>query len=79
MRSVLRTGLKRTEGNEMNYATYTVTVTPTIPTWQLKEYTVEVYAKDRAKAIKQAREEFRASWQDWGHGPATYRAKLAAE
>lgn len=55
---------------------YVVTITPTVPTWELIPYTVRPYAKDRGDAIKQARKQFRESWQDWGHAPATYAARL---
>jgi hypothetical protein len=55
-----------------------VTVTPTVPTWELKTYGTVIHAcRDRNEAIRQAREDFRAAWQDYGHAPAIYRARLA--
>ena len=59
----------------MAHSTYTVTVTPKLETWNNKQYTVEVYAKDRAAAIKQAREQYKEVAQDFGQTSATYTAK----
>jgi hypothetical protein len=59
---------------------YTVTVTPSVVayagSWAGTSYAVEVYAKDRADAIKQAR---RARNREEGrYAPkATYTAKLS--
>jgi hypothetical protein len=58
---------------------FIVTISPTIPTWQNKEYFACFYAKDRADAIKQARADYRAAWQDWGQAPAKYAARLRTE
>ena len=59
----------------MSYSTYTVTVTPKLETWNNKAYTVEIYAKDRASAIKQVREQYKANAQDFGQTAAIYTAK----
>ena len=57
----------------MAYSYYNVTVTPKQQNWNCKEYTVRVYAKDRAAAIKQARAEYKENNQDFGQLPATYK------
>lgn len=61
--------------SDMSYSTYTVTVTPKLETWNNKQYTVEMEAKSRADAIKQAREQYKENAQDFGQTAATYTAK----
>jgi len=55
---------------------YEVTITPRYAAyagaWQAGAYTVEVYAKDRAAAIKRAR----AGYEDARVNPARFTAKL---
>jgi hypothetical protein len=56
--------------------TYEVTITPKFSahagSWSAGKYTVEVYAKDRATAIKRAR----SGYEDAKVNPATFTAKL---
>lgn len=58
------------------FRTYVVTITPKhkayAGSWSSGEYTVEVYAKDRNHAIRQAR----AGYEDSRVNPATFRARL---
>lgn len=58
---------------------YTVTITPKITAYAgasvFGEYTVTVFAKSHAEALKQARAERRESEGRYGV-PATFRAKL---
>jgi hypothetical protein len=54
---------------------YQVTVTPTMPTWNCRQYTMQICATTRAAAIKAARKEYAENWQSSGHCYATYTAK----
>lgn len=59
--------------------TYVVTVTPSLTlyagAWQSSPYTFNVYAKDRAHALKQAR----AGYEDRKQNPARFTARLVKE
>lgn len=58
--------------------TYIVTVIPKRPAWDDEGAGLEVIAKDRADALKQARKMVdRHSLYDRTDGPLLYRAKLA--
>jgi len=59
----------------MAYARYEVTVTPKMETWNNKQYTVTIYARDGAQAVKQARAQYKANEQDFGQLPATYKVR----
>ena len=59
----------------MAYARFEVTVTPKMETWNNKQYTVTIYARDGAQAVKQARAQYKANEQDFGQLPATYKVK----
>jgi hypothetical protein len=63
----------------MPYSYYTVTVTPKAESWNCREYTTRVYAKDRASAIKEARAEYKANNQDFGQASATFKASKEDE
>lgn len=61
----------------LNAQTYIVTIRPRYAahagSWSAGEYTVEVFAKDRAEAIRRAR----ADYEDARQNPATFTARLA--
>lgn len=63
------------------FKTYVVTITPKHQTyagaWASGEYTVEVFARDRAEAIRKARSDYSA--ENGGMNPASFRATLKKE
>lgn len=60
--------------------TYTVTVMPKYPAWDDRGAEFEIYAKNRAEAIKQARKQvFNECLYGRPDGPLIYRAVVSVE
>ena len=69
-------GLRKPAKPVRQVRTYAVTVTPGVESWNVKEYTVEIDARDRNEAIRRAREQYDETVGVRNNGGARYRAVL---